>query len=83
MFAAVLRLADRVWELEAELGRRHRPRRNVWRDEMIVVMHDGQKLSFGQIAKKLGMTTDAVRKAYKRAKLRAGPPRPAPPRASG
>lgn len=47
---------------------KHSPkRRNDKRDFQILMLHDFQGLSFGQIAKRLGMERAAVQRAYRRA----------------
>jgi DNA-directed RNA polymerase specialized sigma24 family protein len=45
-----------------------RKRKNSDRDAAIVRLHDERHLSFGQIAKQLGITYDAARKAHHRHK---------------
>jgi hypothetical protein len=57
-------------DLEEALDRRTRKPRQRDRDRGIVRLHDEVKLSYGQIAKRLKMTKDAVIKAYGREKRR-------------
>jgi hypothetical protein len=59
----------RRWQLEIE--RRNRKTSNRERDAHIAHTHDREGLSFGQIAKRLDMSKEAVAKAYQREKARA------------
>jgi hypothetical protein len=67
----MLQKATEHWaEAQAKLNRMSRrgKRPNAERDAEIVRLHDEQKLSWAQIARKLEMKVTAVRQAYDRAK---------------